>query len=183
MTHSSDKTLRDAPGVLARLRRMVRHLWLDEGDAQRLIAPELRERLQRRVAASEARHSGEVRFFIEAALPTSYLWRNAGARERAVAMFGKLRVWDTERSNGVLIYLLLADHAIEIVADRGLNQHVAPEQWREIVARMSSAFHAHRFEDGLTQALEEVSALLVEHFPVAAGQRNENELPDAPVLG
>ena len=77
------------------------------------------ERLARRVAASEQRHSGEVRIYVEAGLPLSYLWRDATPRERAVAMFGKLRVWDTEQNNGVLIYLLLAEHAIEIVADRG----------------------------------------------------------------
>ncbi len=113
----------------------------------------------------------------------SYLWRDATARERAVAMFGKLRVWDTEHNNGVLIYLLLAEHAIEIVADRGLDRHVAPAEWQAIVARMGSAFREHRFEDGLTQALEEVSALLVAHFPAAGGGANPNELPDEPVLG
>ena len=76
------------------------------------------------MAASERRHSGEIRVCVEAGLPLSYLWRGATARERAVTMFGKLRVWDTEHNNGVLIYLLLAEHRIEIVADRGLNRHV-----------------------------------------------------------
>jgi uncharacterized membrane protein len=113
----------------------------------------------------------------------SYLWRAATARERAVAMFGKLRVWDTEHNNGVLIYLLLAERAIEIVADRGLDRQVAPEEWKAIVARMSGAFREGRFDDGLTQALEEVSALLVQHFPLAEGEANRNELPDEPVLG
>ena len=98
-------------------------------------------------------------------------------------MFGKLRVWDTEHNNGVLIYLLLAEHAIEIVADRGLNSKVDSGEWQRIVERMGRAFHEGRFEDGLTQALEEVSALLVQHFPAAPGQANANELPDEPVLG
>ena len=93
-------------------------------------------------------------------------------------MFGKLRVWDTEHNNGVLIYLLLAERAIEIVADRGLSQRVDPREWQRIVERMGAAFRDGRFEDGLTQALEEVSALLVEHFPLAQGEANPNELPD-----
>ncbi len=169
--------------MLAKLKRMFKHRWVDASDTRRAIPPDLVERLARRVAASEQRHSGEVRIYVEAGLPLSYLWRDATARERAVAMFGKLRVWDTEQNNGVLIYLLLAEHAIEIVADRGLARHVGDEAWRAIVQRMGSAFREGRFEDGLTQALEEVSALLVKHFPAQPGAANPNELPDAPVLG
>ena len=169
--------------MLARLKRIFRHRWLDESDTRRAIPPELVERLARRVAASEKRHSGEVRIFVEAGLPTSYLWRDATPRERAVAMFGKLRVWDTERNNGVLIYLLLAEHAIEIVADRGLNSRVDAAEWQRIVERMGTAFHDGHFEEGLTQALEEVSALLVRHFPASATDEPVNELPDEPVLG
>jgi len=169
--------------LLQRFRRILKHRWLDESDTRRAIPPDLSERLARRVAASERRHSGEIRMYVEAGLPFSYLWRDATPRERAVAMFGKLRVWDTEQNNGVLIYLLLAEHAIEIVADRGLSRHVPVDEWRRIVAHMSGAFKEGRFEDGLTQALEEVSALLVEHFPLAAGAPDTNELPDEPVLG
>ncbi len=98
-------------------------------------------------------------------------------------MFGKLRVWDTEDNNGVLIYLMLAEHSIEIVADRGIDRHVSRADWQAMVGRMGAAFREGRFEDGLTQALEEVSALLYEHFPLSAGQADSNELPDEPVLG
>jgi len=169
--------------MLQRLLRILRHRWLDEADTRRAIPPELVERLMHRVAASERRHTGEIRIYVEAGLPLSYLWRGASARERAIAMFGKLRVWDTEHNNGVLIYLLLAEHAIEVVADRGLSRRVDPGTWQAIVQHMGAAFRAGRFEDGLTQALEEVSALLVEHFPAAEGQVRPNELPDEPMLG
>ncbi|TWO69781.1 TPM domain-containing protein [Caenimonas sedimenti] len=169
--------------MLDKIRRLFKHRWLDDTDTRRAIPRDMVERLTRRVAASERRHSGEVRIYVEAGLPTSYVWRNARPRERALTLFGKLRVWDTEHNNGVLIYLLLAEHAIEIVADRGLNRHVRPEEWQAIVQRMGTAFHEGRFEDGLTQALEEVSALLVQHFPVAGDAPNANELPDEPVLG
>lgn len=165
------------------LSRMLRHRWLDESDTRKAIPPDLTERLARRIAASEKRHTGEVRIYVEAGLPMSYLWRDATPRERAVAVFGKLRVWDTEDNNGVLIYLLLAEHAIEVVADRGLARHVAPDDWLAIVTRLGAALREGRFEDGLTQALEEVSALLVTHFPAAEGAANVNELPDEPVLG
>ena len=169
--------------MLQRLQRIWRHRWFDEADTRRAVPPDVLERLGRRVAASERRHSGEVRIYVEGSLPMSYLWAERSPRERAVAMFSKLGVWDTEANNGVLIYLLLAEHAIEIVADRGLNRHVSPKQWAEIVGRMSAAFKAGRFEDGLTHALEEVSALLVQHFPLEPGAVNPNELPDEPVLG
>jgi uncharacterized membrane protein len=168
------------PSLIA---RMLKHRWLDESDTRKAIPPELVERLTRRVAASEKRHTGEVRIYVEAGMPMSYLWRRATARERAVAMFGKLRVWDTEHNNGVLIYVLLAERAIEIVADRGLASRVDPGEWQRIVERMQGAFRAARFEDGLTQALEEVSALLVAHFQLAPGGVSANELPDEPALG
>ena len=100
--------------MMQRLRRMFRHRWLDENDTRRAIPPALAQRLAERVAASERRHSGEIRVYVEAGLPLSYLWREAPPRERAIAMFGKLRVWDTEQNNGVLLYLLLADRDVEI---------------------------------------------------------------------
>ena len=112
----------------------------------------------------------------------SYLWRGASARERALMLFGKLGVWDTEHNNGVLIYLLLADHAIEIVADRGLNLVVSPSDWRGMVNNLSVALKERRYEDGLTQALAEVSAVLVQHCPAKAGAANPDELPDMVVV-
>jgi uncharacterized membrane protein len=169
--------------MAGRLQRIFRHRWLDESDTRRAIPPEVAQRLAQRVAASEQRHSGELRIYIEAGLPLGYLWRDATPRERAIAMFGKLRVWDTENNNGVLIYLLLAEHAIEIVADRGLDRHVGTQQWQALVARMGGAFGAGRYEEGLAQAIDEVTALLLQHFPLSAGEANPNELPDEPVLG
>ena len=166
----------------SRCARMLRHRWTDEAAVHRVLPPAVLEGLARRVAASERRHSGEVRICVEAGLPASYLWRDAPARERAVMQFGKLRVWDTEHNNGVLIYLLLAEHAIEIVADRGIDRHVNDAEWAAMAQRMGAAFREGRFEDGLTQALEEVSALLVAHFPLADGAPDRNELPDAPVV-
>ena len=166
-----------------KLKRICRHRWLDESDTNRAVPVDLVERLMRRVAASEKRHSGEIRICVEAGLPLSYLWRNAPARERAITLFGKLRVWDTELNNGVLIYLLLADHAIEIVADRGLNQRVTEAEWKAMVDNLSAAVRAGRYEDGLTQALEETSAVLVTHFPLIPTDINPNELPNRPIVG
>jgi uncharacterized membrane protein len=166
-----------------KLVRILKHRWLDEDDAARALGAEGLKRVEARVAASERHHSGEIRVCVEAGLPLSYLWRNATARERAVTMFGKLRVWDTEYNNGVLIYLLLAEHRIEIVADRGLDRHVTPTQWQPILEGMRTAFRAGRFEDGLNQAIDAVDALLVQHFAQDPSRANPNELPDRPVLG
>src|SRR5688572_33281720 len=165
-----------------RLLRILKHRAFDDTDTRRAFGPALLERLRQRVATSERRHSGEIRVCVEAGLPLSYLWRGASARERAITMFGKLRVCDTEHNNGVLIYLLLAEHAIEIVADRGISARVSAAEWSAMTQRMGAAFREGRFEDGLTQALEEMSALLVEHFPLADDQPDTNELPDAPVV-
>jgi uncharacterized membrane protein len=165
-----------------KLLRILKHRWLDERDAARALGADGLKRIQARVAASERGHSGEIRVCVEAGLPLSYLWRNAGARERAIMLFGKLRVWDTEHNNGVLIYLLLAEHAIEIVADRGLDRHVGAAHWQQILETMRAAFRAGRFEDGLNQAVDAVDALLVQHFALAPGETNPNELPDAPDL-
>lgn len=163
-------------------RRFIAHRLWDETDAQRVLPPAALERLRQRVAASEAAHSGEIRLCVEASLPLSYLWRRATARERAIAMFGKLRVWDTEHNNGVLIYLLLAEHRIEIVADRGLTRRVPPEHWEQMLAQMRSAFRRGEFEAGLADAVDRIGALLKQHFPLGASAANPNELPDGPTL-
>ena len=164
------------------LPRLLKHRLLDEGDARRALGADALARIESRVAASEARHSGQIRVCVEAGLPLSYLLRRATARDRAVAMFGKLRVWDTAHNNGVLIYLLLAERAIEIVADRGLNGAAEPVAWQQVNGLMGDAFRAGRFEAGLIQAIDGVDAILVRHFPLASGQAGLNELPDAPVL-
>lgn len=169
---------------------LLKHLWLDASDTRRAIPPDMLHRLTERVAASEQRHSGQIRLCVESSLPMSYLWRlNRETplaeliRQRAVTMFGKLRVWDTEDNNGVLVYVLLAEHAIEIVADRGLRRHVDDSHWQAVVAHMASAFRQGRYEDGLTRALEETSAVLVAHFArTDASPAQPNELPDTPLL-
>ena len=168
---------------MGRWARILRHRWLDETDTARALGSAALARLEARVAASERRHSGEIRLCVEAGLPLSYLWRDATARQRAITIFGKLRVWDTEHNNGVLIYLLLAEHAIEIVADRGLQRHVSQVQWNTLLATMSEAFRGGRFEEGLMQAIDAVDTLLARHFPLDAGLVNPNELPDSVDLG
>ncbi|MEO7241431.1 MAG: TPM domain-containing protein [Variovorax sp.] len=166
-----------------RLARLWRHRWFGRADVRKVLPEASLNRLAGRIAASEQRHSGQIRICVEAALPDSYLWRSATPRQRALTLFGKLRVWDTEHNNGVLIYLMLADRAVEIIADRGIDHHVTDTDWAVMTARMSDSFKAGRFEDGLTQALEEVSALLMTHYVLdAEAPRGPNELPDAVVV-
>ena len=164
--------------VMVKLRRIFKHRWHDERSAARLLNDAALDRLEAQVSHSEKRHSGEIRLCVEAGLPLSYLWRDATARERAVAMFGKLRVWDTEHNNGVLIYLLLAEHAIEIVADRGLARLVPQNHWDRVLGDMRQAFARGQFEQGLAQAVQAVDAELLQHFSQAPEQRNPDELPN-----
>ncbi len=161
-----------------RWRRILKHRLFDDTDLRRALDDAALARLEERVRTSERRHSGEIRLSVEAGLPLSYLWRGLTARDRAITLFGKLRVWDTEANNGVLIYLLLAEHAIEIVADRALARQVPAEHWQRLLGDMREAFRAGHFEQGLMRAIDEVEAELCRHFPLAPGQRNPNELPD-----
>ena len=164
------------------VRRWIKHRWSEPADVRRALGKAALARIEQRVRESERHHSGEIRVCVEAGLPWSYLWRGASARERAIALFGKLRLWDTQANNGVLIYLLYAEHAIEIVADRGLNDKVEPGQWVHLVEDMRSAFRAGQFEQGLLAAIDEVDRVLVDRYPVTPGQANTNELPDQPDL-
>lgn len=170
------------------LLRLMRHLWHQPSDSVRAVPDGLADRLAAYIHASEQRHSGEIRVCVEASLPVSYLWRARGAtglgdvvRQRAMTWFGRLRIWDTENNNGVLIYLQLAEHAIELVADRGVHRRVEQAEWEAIVGRLGHGLRSGDFEGGLTAALEEVSALLVQHFPVEPGSLRPNELPDVVV--
>ena len=171
-----------------KLLRILKHRWMDRSDTLRAVPDDMAERIARRVAASEGRHTGEVRLCVEASLPLSYLWRIGPeaplahvVRERALTGVGRLRIWDTEHNHGGLIYGLLAEHAIEFVADRALSRRVGQAQWQTMVDSLAVRLREGQFEDGLTQALEEVSALLVLNFPAEAGTVRPNELPDAVV--
>lgn len=162
------------------LRRFWRHVAMTPWKAARAFTPAAREAIGRAVAEHERRHRGEVRFVIEAELDTARLWADMGSRERALELFASLGVWDTAENTGVLLYVLLADHKVEIVADRGISAKVAPSEWQSIVAAMQAAFREGRFEKGAVDGVLAVSALLERHFP--AGTENANELPDAPVM-
>lgn len=164
---------------MSRWARILKHRWFDETDVAHALDAAALKRLQARVTGSELHHSGEIRVCVEAGLPLSYLWRHASARQRALTLFGKLRVWDTEHNNGVLIYLLLAERAIELVADRGLMRQVPAPQWQALVDRMRTELAAGKIEDGLIRAITEINGLLCQHFPLAPGQANPNELPDS----
>jgi uncharacterized membrane protein len=170
--------------MLSRLQRLFKHRWTE--DAVHTLPAAALARLQNRIAAGEAQHSGEIRICVEAGLPNSYLLRPdpmaALLRQRALAQFGRLRVWDTEHNNGVLVYLCLAERAIELVADRGVDRRVPAAQWQGVVQALAASLHAGQYEQGLAQATDAVCAILTQHFALQPGEANPNELPDAPVL-
>lgn len=162
-----------------------RHLWCDVADARRAVPDEMAERLAQRIAASEQRHSGEIRICVEAALPLAQAlaMRDNAARQRvirarAVDWFARLHVWDTAQNNGVLIYLLLNEHAIEIVADRGICDDAAQACWQTTARELAERLRSGGMEDGLTAALEAVSAQLVAQYPLERGAPNPDELPN-----
>jgi uncharacterized membrane protein len=138
--------------------------------------------IQSRIAASERTHRGEIVFAVESRLPLLPLLRGLTSRRRAVQVFAGLGVWETEQNSGVLIYILLAEHAIEIFTDRGAARRVPQARWDAICEGAAQAFARGEFEGGAVAAVEAVGAMLREHFPAAENGRNPNELDDAPVV-
>ena len=162
------------------LARFWRHIMMSPLEARSSFPPQTLDAIANEVKAQEKRHRGEVCFVVEAELTTGQLWRNLAPRERARELFATQGVWNTEENNGVLVYLLLADHAVEIVADRGLDARVAPVDWHAICRMMEEHFRAGRFETGAIAGVHAVSELLMRHYP--AGDKERNELGDRPVL-
>ena len=163
---------------------MLSRLWahLFTGGAQARFPANAMDRIANAIAVSESVHRGELCFAVESALPWREVMRGTQARERAVDAFGRLRVWDTEANNGVLIYLLLADHRIEIVADRGLAGLVSDEQWRGVCLLMEARLRAGEYADGVVAGIEAAGDLLAEHFPREPDHADEDELPNRPVF-
>lgn len=160
--------------------RVFRHLFPGNRVRQCFPAPALAA-IQRAVVDGELRHRGEVCFAVEGALPWPSLWRRQAPHDRAMEVFGQLKVWDTRENTGVLVYVLLAERTIEIVADRGISTHIDGTAWLAICQRMRERFVAGEFESGALAAIAEISGLLIEHFP--ADQRdNPDELSNQPVV-
>jgi uncharacterized membrane protein len=162
------------------IRRIGKHLLEHRWRVRRIFPPEVLAAIERAIKAGEATHSGQVRFVVEGALDGKPLFRDQPARERALDIFSHLRIWDTAHNNGVLIYLLLADRDVEIVADRGIDAKVGASGWESICKAMETDFRAGNFAGGVIRGIEAVSRQLAAHFPKHGAGRNE--LPDAPVV-
>jgi uncharacterized membrane protein len=162
------------------LKRIARHLFAMPGAVERAFAPSAMASIEQAITKSETQHRGEIRFAAEPALESHALFAGRSARERALDVFSELRIWDTAENNGVLIYLLLADRNIEIVADRGIDAKVSAAQWEQICRRMEEALLRGEFEQAILAGIGEVSALLARYYPPRPGDRNE--LPDQPVI-
>ncbi|MBP3973565.1 TPM domain-containing protein [Pseudoxanthomonas spadix] len=158
--------------------RWLRHLFAPS--VQRLFPPQSLQRIAAAIAEGERQHSGEVMFAVESALAPGALWAGVQARQAAEAAFARLRTWDTQANNGVLIYLLLADHRIEIVADRGLAGKVAPEEWQAVCAQVEAGMRQGQPEAAVIAGIRAASALLARSFPARPGDPGRNELPDLP---
>jgi uncharacterized membrane protein len=132
------------------------------------------------VKQSERQHCGELRFAIENSLAPGWVWRGLSARQRATEVFSNLRVWDTEENSGVLIYLLLADKEVHIVADRSIHRCVPQAEWDSVAHAMQKAFRQGDFRRGSLEGIERITIMLANHFP--AGADNPNELSNKPVI-
>ncbi|GAA0722235.1 TPM domain-containing protein [Dokdonella soli] len=160
--------------------RWIRHLF-DLSSAKRHFPPATLDSIQRAIAASEHRHLGEIVFAVEGSLPLAEAVRKRTPRERAHEVFARLHVWNTEHNTGVLVYILLAEHAIEIVADRAVAAKIDQAQWQPICAVMQQHFSAGDYERGAVAGVAAIGELLIRHFP-ANGEPKLDELPDRPIL-
>jgi uncharacterized membrane protein len=158
--------------------RVLRHLLALPGTVARAFPADAFRRIEQAIRESEKLHDGEIRFAVEASLHPQQLWRGVTARSRAIELFAELGVWDTERNNGVLIYLLLAERNVEIVADRGFNGKVSAEEWERVCRRMEAALREGRHAEAVIGGIGALSPIVARHFPPAPGGRNE--LADAP---
>ena len=158
--------------------RALRHLLVLPGTVARAFPADSLAAIEQAIRRSEQLHDGEIRFAVEAALDPLHLWRGENARQRALEVFSELRVWDTERNNGVLLYLLLAERDVEIVADRGFNGKVTAAEWEEVCRRMESWLREGRHPEAVIAGIDAISRIVARHFPPSA--RGRNELPDRP---
>ena len=163
-----------------KLRRLLKHLIMPDWLARRAFSAEDLAAVTSEIARSEKMHRGELRFVIEGALPVGLLLQDLSARARAIDLFSTLRVWDTADNSGVLIYVQLVDHQVEILADRGINARVPQSEWDAICHAMETAFARQEWKLGATRAIVRAGELLALHFP--AGEHNPNELPDSPLV-
>jgi len=161
-------------------KRLVRHLFTDHQSVARAFPPEAMNAIEKAIGEEELRHGGQLRVAVEPSLPISDLVHGVSSRERAIGWFGRLRMWDTEHNAGVLIYLLLADRRVELVADRGIHSKVGTAAWEAICGEMQQEFARRQFERGAVIGVRAVSDLLAAHFPPTGEGRNE--LPDKPVV-
>jgi uncharacterized membrane protein len=161
------------------LARLVRHLATTSARVRRAFPASALRSIEQAIAASEATHAGEIRFVVEGALDGLPLLRGQTARERAIEHFARLHVWDTEHNTGVLVYVLLADRRVEIVADRGIHAKAGAEAWSAICRGMETHFGTGDYGRGAVQGIEAVTQLVKCHFPLRPGDLNE--LPDTPL--
>ena len=163
------------------IKRIWRHLTMTHGRVNRDFPPAALLAIEQAIKKTESAHSGEVRFVVEGALDGAPLFHAQSARERAHHLFAVLRIWDTEHNNGVLIYVLLADRAVEVVADRGIHAKAGPRAWLAICHEMEAAFRAGNFEHGAVRGVQAVARRLVDHFACTA-PHSGNELPNTPLV-
>lgn len=162
------------------IKRIVRHLLMTHWQVRRAFPREALSAIEQAIKTSETAHVGELRFVVEGALDVAPLLRGQSARDRAIDVFSQLRIWDTEHNNGVLIYLLLADRDVEIVADRGIHAKVGAPEWESICRTMETAFGQGNYAGGVVSGIAAVTQHLTRHFPASGADRNE--LSDQPVV-
>jgi uncharacterized membrane protein len=164
----------------SRVKRYWQNLTTTAFALRRAFPPPVLEDIEAAIRESELRHGGELQFAIECALGFSALWRGRTSREQAIRAFADLRVWDTRNNNGVLIYVLLAGHAIEIVTDRGYQGRVTEGEWRGICIEMQREFAAGRFREGALAAIDAVTTIIAAEYPRSTGDVDER--PNRPVI-
>ena len=157
----------------ARCQRALKHLTSTAAAGRRAFpAPSLKE-IQEAIAQGELVHSAEVRLIVEVAHGIDAVFNDIGNRERALALFAQYGIWDTEENCGVLIYVNLAEHAVEIVADRNVGRRIKATEWQAICQTMTQGFGVGAFHESTLVALNALNELLRQHFPSTGARPNQ----------
>ena len=154
------------------IKRITKHLTATHWQVNRAFPRPTLNAIEKAIKDSESAHIGEIRFAVEGALHSTPLFKGQSARDRAIEVFSQLRVWDTEHNNGVLIYLLLADRNVEIVADRGIHAKVDSNEWEKICRAIEADFKQTNFKDGVVRGIQAIAQHLAEHFPTNGNGQN-----------
>ncbi len=164
--------------------RALRHLSTTRYSGKKAFPCATLTAIQQTIAEGESLHRAEIRLIVEPSLELSAILAGVSSRQRAHELFSQYQIWDTEENAGILIYIELADHQVEIIADRGIARLVPPADWCAVCKTMTDGFAQGNYHDSVLNGLQQMNTLLHKYFPEGESSQSPqaNQLPNHPIL-